>query len=205
VESAIKYITGSWWRTAPVSSLGQAQADLDRWAIAVSDRRKRRRCTIAELAGQEGLLALPGAAFPALLEVTRVVSRTAMVAFEGNRYSVPPGLVGQSVTVRARLGELHLEILSPANTRVARHVWREDRQGHGQSDHGEGHGRDDGVAEPAVGEGVSGDLHRCDGRQGRDGQVANKPVYVVIGVTVDGERDISGYGPVMAARARSSG
>jgi putative transposase len=26
--------------------------------------------------------------------------------------------------------------------------------------------RDDGVAEPAVGEGVSGDLHRCDGRQG---------------------------------------
>jgi putative transposase len=26
----------------------------------------------------------------------------------------------------------------------------------------------------------------------RDGQVANKPVYVVIGVTVDGERDILG-------------
>ena len=25
-----------------------------------------------------------------------------------------------------------------------------------------------------------------------DGQVANKPVYVVIGVTVDGERDILG-------------
>jgi putative transposase len=26
----------------------------------------------------------------------------------------------------------------------------------------------------------------------RDGQVANKPIYVVIGVTVDGERDIPG-------------
>jgi transposase-like protein len=26
----------------------------------------------------------------------------------------------------------------------------------------------------------------------RDGQVANKPVYVAIGVTVDGERDILG-------------
>jgi putative transposase len=26
----------------------------------------------------------------------------------------------------------------------------------------------------------------------RDGQVANKPVYVVIGVTVDDERDILG-------------
>jgi len=121
VEAAIKYITRSWWTSAPVASLGQAQADLDRWAISVSDRRKRGSATIAELAAQEQLLALPGAAFPALLEVERVVSRTAMVAFEGNRYSVPPGFVGQSVTVRARLGELHLEILSAQGRRIARH------------------------------------------------------------------------------------
>src|SRR5437899_5538046 len=72
VEAAIKYITRSWWRSAPVGSLGQAQADLDRWAIAVSDRRKRRKGTIAELAAQEQLLALPGVSFPALLEVGRV-------------------------------------------------------------------------------------------------------------------------------------
>jgi transposase len=121
VEAAIKYITRSWWRSAPVGSLGQAQADLDRWAIAVSDRRKRSQGTISELAAQEQLLALPGVSFPALLEVKRVVSRTAMVAFEGNRYSVPPGLVGQTVTVRARLGELHLEVISQANRRIARH------------------------------------------------------------------------------------
>ena len=56
-----------------------------------------------------------------MLEVERVASRTAMVAFEGNRYSVPPGLVGQNVTVRARLGELHLEIVSAANRGIARH------------------------------------------------------------------------------------
>jgi hypothetical protein len=105
VEAAVKYITRSWWRTAPVSTLRQAQADLDRWALAVSDRRKRRDATIAELAAQEPLLALPAMAFPAVLEVGRVVSRTAMVAFEGNRYSVPPGMVAQTVTVRARLGE----------------------------------------------------------------------------------------------------
>ena len=121
VEAAIKYITSSWWRTAPVSSLGQAQADLDRWAIAVSDQRKRPGGTIAMLAGEEALAGLPGTAFPAQLEVQRVVSRTAMVAFEGNRYSVPPGLVAQTVTVRARLGELQLEILCPAGRRVARH------------------------------------------------------------------------------------
>ncbi len=121
VEAAIKYITRSWWRTAPVANLGQAQADLDRWANAVSDRRKRRGQTIAEFATAEHLLGLPAVGFPALLEAERVVARTAMVAFEGNRYSVPPGLVGQGVTVRVRLGELHLEIISKANRRVARH------------------------------------------------------------------------------------
>jgi hypothetical protein len=91
-------------------------------ALAVSDRRKRRAATIAELAArEEALLALPAAAFPAQLEVDRVVSRTAMVAFEGNRYSVAPGHIGQTVTVRARLGELHLEIISAAGRRIARH------------------------------------------------------------------------------------
>lgn len=121
VEKAIQYVTRSWWRTAPVSSLGQAQADLDRWAVAVADRRQRQGSTIAELAAREGLLGLPATAFPAQLQAERVVSRSALVAFEGNHYSVAPGLVGQNVCVSARLGELHLEIISAAGRRVARH------------------------------------------------------------------------------------
>ena len=67
----------------------------DRWAVAVADRRKRNGATIAELAGQEELLELPPAAFPAQLEVQRLVGRSALVAFEGNHYSVSPGLVGR--------------------------------------------------------------------------------------------------------------
>jgi transposase len=121
VEAAIKYVTRSWWQSAPVASLGQAQADLDRWSVAVSDRRKRRGATIGEFAAGEGLLGLPAAAFPAQLAVERVVSRTALVTFEGNRYSVSPGLAGQTVTVRACSGELALEIVSQAGRRVARH------------------------------------------------------------------------------------
>jgi hypothetical protein len=121
VESAIKYLTRSWWRTAPVASLGQAQADLDRWSVSVSDRRKRQGGTIAELAATEPLLGLPAAAFPAQLEAERVVSRTALVSFEGNRYSVAPAHIAQTVTVRARLGDLHLEIVSAAGRRIARH------------------------------------------------------------------------------------
>ena len=50
-----------------------------------------------------------------------MVGRSALVAFEGNHYSVAPGLVGQTVSVRARLGELHLELISSAGRRVARH------------------------------------------------------------------------------------
>lgn len=120
VEAAIKYVTRSWWQSAPVATLGQAQADLDRWALAVSDQRKRDSQTIAELSAKEDLLALPAAAFPAQLEAERVVSRTGLVAFEGNRYSVAPGLVGQTVTVRVRLSELHLEIVSSLRPGCAR-------------------------------------------------------------------------------------
>ena len=84
-------------------------------------RRTRQGSTIAELAGQEGRLALPAAAFPAQLTVERVVGRSALVAFEGHRSSVSPGLVGQTVTIAARLGELHQEILSAAGRRITRH------------------------------------------------------------------------------------
>jgi hypothetical protein len=48
----VKYIPRSWWRTPPVSSLGGAQADPDRWAIAVADQRKRWDGTIARLAAK---------------------------------------------------------------------------------------------------------------------------------------------------------
>jgi putative transposase len=39
----------------------------------------------------------------------------------------------------------------------------------------------------------------------RDGQVANRPVYTAVGVTVDGERDILGLWPAPAAKAPNSG
>jgi hypothetical protein len=64
---------------------------------------------------------LPQLPFPACHQTERVVSRDALVAFEGNHYSVAPGHVEQTVTVRARLGDMHLEIYSPAGRRIARH------------------------------------------------------------------------------------
>jgi transposase len=121
VEKAIGYVTQSWWRSAPVASPAQAQADLDRWCLAVSDRRRRGQSTVGELAAAERLLSLPELPFPAEHHAERVVARDALVSFDGNRYSVPPTYVEQTVTVRARLGEVHLEIYSPAGRRIVRH------------------------------------------------------------------------------------
>lgn len=114
-------MTQSWWRAAPVSTPAQAQADLDRWCVAVADRRRRGQSTVSELAVAESLLSLPELPFGAEYREQRVVSREALVEFETNRYSVAPGHAGQTVEVRARLGELHLEIYSLAGRRIARH------------------------------------------------------------------------------------
>jgi transposase len=121
VESGIGYLARSWWRSAAVSTPAQAQADLDRFCADVADERRREGGTVGSLADAEPLLALPASPFPAELEVQRAVDAKALVNFEGNRYSVPPELLGQTVTVRARLGELDVEIVSAAGRRVARH------------------------------------------------------------------------------------
>jgi len=121
VEKAVDYVTQSWWRAAPVSTPAEAQADLDRWCVAVSDRRRRGRGTVAQLAASEPLLAVPELPFPAEHQAERIVRDDALVLFESNRYSVAPGYVAQTVTVRARLGDMHLEIVSQAGRRIARH------------------------------------------------------------------------------------
>lgn len=139
VEKAIDYLTRSWWSAAPVSTPAQAQADLDRFAASKGDRRRRGSGTVGSLADAEPLLALPAQAFPALLEVERVVDRQAMVAFEGNRYSVGVELLGAKVTVRARLGELGVEIRSASGALIATH--RRAPSGAGQAIRSDVHAR----------------------------------------------------------------
>jgi transposase len=121
-EAAVKYLTLSWWCSAAVATPAQAQVALDRFCVDVADERKRGGRTVAQLAGTEGLLGLPSAPFPAEICVERPVSRSALVAFEGNHYSVPAMLAGApQVTVRARLGEQTLRIVSAAGTLIAKH------------------------------------------------------------------------------------
>jgi transposase len=121
VEAAIKFIGGRWWRTARVASMLEAQQSLDAFTVSVSDRRGRQGSTVGELGNSEPLRPLPVLAFPAEIMVERVASRSALVTFETNQYSVPPGYASQPLTVRARVGEPHLRIVTATGIKVATH------------------------------------------------------------------------------------
>ena len=121
VEAAIKFIGGRWWRTAKADSMLAAQQSLDTFTITMSDTRARRASTVGELGTSEPLRPLPVLAFPAEIVVDRVCSRSALVLFETNKYSVPPGYAGQPLILRARVGEPHLRIVTATGIKVATH------------------------------------------------------------------------------------
>ena len=121
VEKQIHYLTQRWWRTLQAGSLAEAQASLDRFCATTGDTRRRGDTTVGELGASEPLLGLPEMAYPATTEVTRMVAQNALVSVDGNRYSVPPALVGVDVTVRRRLGSDELVIISAAGTPVVTH------------------------------------------------------------------------------------
>ncbi|MBA3427244.1 MAG: IS21 family transposase [Actinobacteria bacterium] len=121
VEAAIKYLTRSWWRTAAVATIGDAQRDLDAWSARVADTRERLGATVGEIGAGESLRALPSAAYPAQIIVQRKASRAALTAFEGNQYSVPPAHAGKLLTVIAQAAGPVLRIVSAHGEIVAEH------------------------------------------------------------------------------------
>jgi transposase len=133
VEKSNHSAAQRWWRTLPDDmTLAQAQASLDAFCVRVGDTRPRRRdglrTTVGALGGIEPLALLPPA-FPATVTTERIVSAQALVAFRGNRYSVPPGLAGATVTVSHRLGAHTLDIATTTGTVLARHRREPDGAG----------------------------------------------------------------------------
>jgi hypothetical protein len=144
VEKSIHFATQRFWRTMTAQTMAQAQEQLDRFCEAIADRRtrpiakleelvgkdaaiaflharQRRRPTVADLAELEGLRPLPAACYPATIEDHNRVDRSCLVPFEGNAYSVPPGLIGVEVSVRHRLGTTGIEIVSKSGVLLASH------------------------------------------------------------------------------------
>lgn len=124
VEAAVRYLCGRWWRTMTATTMEGAQADLDVFCATTADDRPRAGSTVRALAAAEPLLALPVTPYPATIEVDAPVAVDATVAFRGNRYSVPHGLTGASLTLRHRLGGRDLEIHAPSGVLVAVHELR---------------------------------------------------------------------------------
>jgi transposase len=121
VEKTNDYITQSWWRTADVATPEQAQASLDAFCEKVADQRPRGDVSVGELARAERLRRLPTYPYPVSIEVARKVSWSALISYEGNRYSVPPGYVNDQVVVSRRMDEHSLEIRSMSGEVLARH------------------------------------------------------------------------------------
>lgn len=144
VEKSIHYATQRFWRTMTANTMAEAQVQLDRFCERTADKRPRsiakleeligteasgaflaarahKRPTVADLADLERLRPLPAACYPATIEDQNKVGPSALVAFEGNAYSVPPGLIGTEVTVRHRLSTPGIEIVSATGALLASH------------------------------------------------------------------------------------
>jgi transposase len=144
VEKSIDYSTQRFWRTMTATTIAEANAALDRFCETIADKRPRptakleevlgvegatsylarlgrTRPTVADLAGFEKLLALPANPYPATVEDTYLVRPSALVAFEGNFYSVPPGFIGATVAASHRLGSPTVEITSASGVIIYSH------------------------------------------------------------------------------------
>lgn len=141
VEKANHSAAQRWWRTVPDGlSVEQAQSGVDKLAARMDERRRTVdgvKVTVAELAAAEPLLELPLRPFAAELAVERTVTPQGLVSFEGNFYSVPPGLPGVRVRVVHRLGEDVLSISTAGRAVIARH--RRAPRGAGQTVRDAGH------------------------------------------------------------------
>jgi hypothetical protein len=136
VENAVRFSCGRWWRTMTATDQAAAQVSFDHFCITIADSRLRRPGrlidppedgrrvpwpTVAELADTEPLLTLPPVPYPAQIEMSAKVAANATTAFRGNRYGVPPGLMGAELQLRQRLGTNSLEIHSPSGVLLASH------------------------------------------------------------------------------------
>ena len=121
VEKAIHYIAQRWWRTAAVGSLAEAQDSLDHFCQTIGDARRRAGSTVGELADTEPLLPLPPMPYPAEGTLVRQVAANGLVSVWGNRYSVPPSVIGTEVTVRWRLGDPRFDVISAPGRLIASH------------------------------------------------------------------------------------
>jgi transposase len=113
VESGVKYVKRNFAPGRSFVDIVDFQEQLDQWNAEIADRRvhgtthevplerfAREREQLTALAGQPG--------FALARSVSRIVPEDWLVSFEANRYSVPFGLVGHTVSVKREGDRLHI-------------------------------------------------------------------------------------------------
>jgi hypothetical protein len=130
-----------WWRSLGDDvTVEQAQASVDAFALTRGDTRMRPgpggKSTVATVAALEPLRPAPAVGYPVLVTDTRVVSRQALVAYRGNRYSVPPELIGAHVQVSRPVAGDVIDISTEGGITIARHRLAADGTGAMVRDHG---------------------------------------------------------------------
>ena len=126
VEKANLTAAQRWWRTLGDDvTVEQAQAGLDRFAARRADTRMRvtpeGRLTVAAVAKTELLAPVPASPYPVIMTEGRTASRQVLVAYRGNRYSVPPELAMAQVTVSRPVGGEFIDIATTAGIVIAGH------------------------------------------------------------------------------------
>lgn len=123
VESGVKYLKHNFLPGRTFIDQNDFDAQLGEWMATIADVRihgtvherpidrfERERAELIPAAGR--------APFRAAVPVARIVAEDYLVSFETNRYSVPATLIGQSVEVRRRDGQLEI---AHRGATVARH------------------------------------------------------------------------------------
>ncbi|MGW5339853.1 IS21/IS408/IS1162 family transposase [Rhodococcus pyridinivorans] len=144
VEKANHTAAQRWWRSvADELTVEQAQASVDKFCTLRADARMRAtadgKASVLTVAAREPLTPMPADPYPVLISEPRTVSRQALVAYRGNRYSVPPELAAAQVHVTRRLGDEVIDIVTASQITVARHRLAPDGAGVIVRDHGHVH------------------------------------------------------------------
>lgn len=134
VEKVNHIAAQRWWRTLGDDlTVEAAQASVDRFASLRGDTRLRAtadgRSSVAVVAQREPLAPMPPTPYPVLITQARTASRQGLVAYRGNRYSVPPELAGAEVVVSHRIGDQFLDIATVGQVVIARHRMAADGLG----------------------------------------------------------------------------
>jgi transposase len=119
VERAIGYVRQNFWPLRSFAGLSDVNAQAHQWLRDVANQRRHRETgqTPEERFRPEALLLLPSIAPDYRDQSDVLVHKDLRLAFDGNRYCVPPRYVGRRLTVKADSSALtiydqHQEIVS---------------------------------------------------------------------------------------------